>query len=638
MPQWKFPPVRKEYPLTDPVQNEFFTTESIGGLTKALVREVIQNSLDARRDKGPVTICFNFDGIKRKASGDKANKYFADLKKHLYAENSGLRRDSIPLLSDDVPFVTIEDFGTSGLEGDVSEHDVAENDNLRHDFYWFWRNVGRSGKSKEELGRWGLGKSIFPALSQVNAFFGVSVRGSDAHCSLMGQCVLKTHRDKINMPRCSPYGYYGIFRAENGDEYYALPVEDENELQEFCSTFRLKRGTQPGLSIVIPFPYDDLQSEGVKEAVVQQWFWPILTDRLKVIIYARGEELMLDADSLENVVSELKQDNDSGSAAGFVRLAKWAIGLPGKEYVTLAPPSGRAPKWDDVHMDNAVRVRLQHQFRQGAPVAFRIRVTVREENRTPEDSYFNLYLQRDSDLRQGEAHCVRAGITIPNALRKAQYPQRGIRALLVVEDHPLCTFLGDAENPAHTEWQENSQKFRGKYQYGSSLLAFIKNSIHKVAAMLILVAEGIDKSILENIFYIDLPEREDKEEHEKNKTSINALEISSRPAPFAVYASKGGFKITRNPKAESPPKSADVKVAYAVHKGNPFSRYHELDFCLNREPIRVETLGVKITRQERNELSFMVTDDNFEINVSGFDPFRDVVIEINENSERKRDS
>ena len=44
----------------DPIEGEFFTTEAIGSITDGLVRESIQNSLDAAAGDGPVTICFSF--------------------------------------------------------------------------------------------------------------------------------------------------------------------------------------------------------------------------------------------------------------------------------------------------------------------------------------------------------------------------------------------------------------------------------------------------------------------------------------------------------------------------------------------------------------------------------------------------
>jgi len=47
-----------------------------------------------------------------------------------------------------------------GDEPDDSAENMAE-----EPFYYFWRNIGRSQKDKMRLGRWGLGKQVFPASS-----------------------------------------------------------------------------------------------------------------------------------------------------------------------------------------------------------------------------------------------------------------------------------------------------------------------------------------------------------------------------------------------------------------------------------------------------------------------------------------
>ncbi|RMF75507.1 MAG: hypothetical protein D6738_03630 [Acidobacteria bacterium] len=50
MADWLFAPMRPGDLNIDPVEREFFATEALGGITDALVRESIQNSLDAAVD------------------------------------------------------------------------------------------------------------------------------------------------------------------------------------------------------------------------------------------------------------------------------------------------------------------------------------------------------------------------------------------------------------------------------------------------------------------------------------------------------------------------------------------------------------------------------------------------------------
>ncbi|MBE9544772.1 MAG: hypothetical protein IMF02_09795, partial [Proteobacteria bacterium] len=59
-PQWRFREMRPGEINVDPIEGEFFTTEAIGSITDALVRESIQNSLDAAQGNEPVTVRFSF--------------------------------------------------------------------------------------------------------------------------------------------------------------------------------------------------------------------------------------------------------------------------------------------------------------------------------------------------------------------------------------------------------------------------------------------------------------------------------------------------------------------------------------------------------------------------------------------------
>lgn len=47
-PEWRFRRMQPGEMNIDPIEGEFFSTEALGSLADALVREAIQNSLDAR--------------------------------------------------------------------------------------------------------------------------------------------------------------------------------------------------------------------------------------------------------------------------------------------------------------------------------------------------------------------------------------------------------------------------------------------------------------------------------------------------------------------------------------------------------------------------------------------------------------
>ena len=137
-----------------PWEREFFVEES---LNERLVREVIQNSLDASiaRVQGtgvPVRVRFSLEGLLNPLPPAKTKRYFTGLRDHLYAglDDSAFasRIRSENLLEGDVPFLVVEDAGTIGLGGDWTQFDDSEAQSAQDNhFYcssetWGGRKIG----------------------------------------------------------------------------------------------------------------------------------------------------------------------------------------------------------------------------------------------------------------------------------------------------------------------------------------------------------------------------------------------------------------------------------------------------------------------------------------------------------------
>jgi len=279
--EWKFREMSRGEINVDPIEGEFFATEALGSLSDALVRESIQNSLDAKADNGPVTVRFSFYSKPSIQSESRQiiEPYFNGLMAHLKAKHSGL--NDVPELPENMEYILIEDYGTRGLQGDIRQYDDLDDDVGKNDFYYFWRNIGRTRKQTTDLGRWGLGKTVFQAASRINSFFGMTRRAEDSRALLMGQSVLKIH--KVKGRRYAPYGYYGTFK-----EALPLPIEDAAFLEKFSDHFQIDRKEKPGLSIMIPYPEKDqdkdIDPKDFIKSVIKHYFFPILSGYLIVEI------------------------------------------------------------------------------------------------------------------------------------------------------------------------------------------------------------------------------------------------------------------------------------------------------------------------------------------------------------------
>jgi len=642
-PTWRFRPMAPAELNIDPVEEEFFTTEALEDMSEALVREAIQNSLDAARGEEAVLVRFALAWL----SDERAQKRFLDpLLPHLEAVADKL---DFPEKGGPCTFLTVEDFGTRGLEGDCRQlEDTAGQQSsdrrTRNDFYYFWRNVGRSAKGLSERGRWGLGKTVFPACSRIRAFFGLTVRLQEPRVLLMGKAVLWIHR--LNATRFAPYGYWAVFEDE-----VPYPVSEGSHIRRFSEAFGLTRKeSEPGLSVVIPYPDPEITEERLIEAVLRQYFFPIVEGRLIVEIRdRRGEWTRIDARTIPEV-AEKRLRGRKRRYLGLIRLAMWIHGPQGTEPVELkAPAPNASPQRLEECIEGNALADLRRLFESCRPIALKIPLFVHRARERrggrrrkaadaapePVKTFFELYMQRDEDLGRGEGFFVRQGITIenPTVVRPP-----GVRWIVNVSDAALATFLGDAENPAHTEWQRNARSLKQRYTYGPSTVDYVRSAPRRMVALLTRQAAKEDRGLLRSIFSLPLDQGQARAvtgegAAEAAERAVARAEAVPELAPaqksfLSVLAVENGFSLLGKQDRSGSPRELSVTVAYEVNRGDPFKRYSPLDFELNRSPIRLRCAGCRIAEVGFNRLRLTVTQPAFELEVSGFDPNRDLRVRI----------
>lgn len=131
---------------------KFFQSEEVADRTTAVVREGIQNSLDAA----------SADSVNvRIAVGEISSDLMRPYSLELFAHLDGIRdhASDVPQPNDAVRFLAFEDFNTTGLAGDPKEWEQSEGH--ENPFFNFFRGEGVSDKSNEARGRHGVGKLVF---------------------------------------------------------------------------------------------------------------------------------------------------------------------------------------------------------------------------------------------------------------------------------------------------------------------------------------------------------------------------------------------------------------------------------------------------------------------------------------------
>jgi hypothetical protein len=613
----------------DPIQSEFFSIEALDGLTEALVRETIQNTLDAGQPGKKVKVRFWLSGSDDAVSFKLADQYFPALWPHLQAKGSGLQ--SVPAITEDVPFLTIEDFQTRGLRGNpTQEKDEA---GTKNDFYYFWRNVGRSGKEEKDRGRWGLGKNVFPASSRINTFFGLTVRDEQPRGLLMGQSVLKVH--EIQGERRYPYGYFGVTQEDG----FAMPTGDASFLAKFAADFSITRKDELGLSLVIPFPDSDITQERILRSVIRQYFFPILAGALVVSVGSNGSEKYLDESSLLAHVNGM-DEAFRREIEPFLKLAEWACHVDNFIEVKDLPPE-ISPQWSENSVPAEVTSVVRPKFESGEHLAFRVPLLVKPKDGTTQSSYFKVFLQRDLGLENHRAAFIREGLIVTDATKTKL---SGVYAIVVIDDKPLATLLGDAENPAHTEWQSRSAHFKGRYHQGAPTLSYVKNSVAQLVQMLTSSKENSDPTALADVFFV--PKAQDPEESRKltiKKPTPGPEPPGPQPVPgpnrpaVRVTQLKGGFAV-HGLAGSTLPEFVRVTVAYEIRRGNAFKRYQPADFELDKAPLQVSSEGATVHQSGLNRMVIGDLKPDFKVVVTGFDAARDIVVRATPEAPRDKEA
>ena len=144
-PQWIFKKADPDDVGRDSVTSEFFESSRL----EAVVREAIQNSLDAASGK-PVIVRFYHSGTKGAISGGDYAKRFRgeSIDVHYLNPDSGIAT-MVPSVSEPCDYLVIEDFQTTGLTGDVTMRPTAEElaaDQKAGNYYNYFFRENRSNK------------------------------------------------------------------------------------------------------------------------------------------------------------------------------------------------------------------------------------------------------------------------------------------------------------------------------------------------------------------------------------------------------------------------------------------------------------------------------------------------------------
>ena len=353
------------------------------------------------------------------------------------------------------------------------------------------------------------------------------------------------------------------------------------------------------------------------EGVLKHYFFPILTGQLEVEV--DGE--LINCATFDSVAAKYVTNELRPELIEFIRKIDQAQ--------KTEPDIILDSKWVS-DIESAIGQEKLAQLRQaftneGTLIHARVPISLRKIDGTLQETYFDLFLMKGTQGAKGESLYIRSTITVPNESR--YFSAADTFAALIAKDEPIASFLGDAENPAHTQWNGSAEKLKQNWKAGSTRLSEIRNSLRLLYKALGQMEEFTEQDALLDFFSI-----EDMESGKKRRKAVIKPPVPPIPVTKKAYriaAKKGGFAIRPGGGLthEELPVIVKVRVAYDVLSGNPLKRYDPLDFRIDQAPISIQSKGAQIATPAPNSLEIEITDVDFSVDVNGFDVNRDLLVD-----------
>lgn len=628
MAQWFFEEVSPNAKNRNPGWDEYFTSNN--SKIESLVREAIQNSLDAWLDKNkpdddptrqPVEIRIYYSGQEEALSEEAFAQYRQGADVHYAAPECGIK---VPTGA--CPYIVFEDFNTTGLIGSVRDEDDKP-------YYKFFKCENWSDKTANDLGKWGIGKVAFPISSALRTFFAYSRRcdgSSDFSDILVGQYLLKHHH--LDGKKYTPDGWYGIC----GEDGIWLPETDSETILHFRQIFHVERGREgeprSGTSIVVPF-VEEFRIMDLKKAVLENFLHAILTGKLKVRIEIgnHSQVEVFDKDNILGIRNFLAGGEDTRGLIPFLDVLQSGMQKQPNERIVLNLPMNGLPRWHPSMIPaekiEQLRKSLENVDDNGVPetVAITVPCPILYKDKTPIKSAFSVYLRKCDELGKLRPRFYRKGLYINKVNVQSL---SGYLAAVVVEGE-VANMLNEAEPPSHSEWRDLTGRFKTLMNYPTDHIAFVTGSARHIIHFLEAASNEMDMNAMKRFFFVP-KNRQTSNAKRRKKPGLEKIKgahekfyrLSCLDGPDGV-----GFSLGKGP-APFEPFEMTVSCLYNTLSGK--AKYDLNDFDMsdaNAIKIAYGPGDLDITRHKQSiTIRVQQGQEGFWVRVTGFDRNRDLIL------------
>lgn len=527
-PKWTFEQVPPGVVERNPVSEEFFANDT---RLESVIRESIQNSLDARADVNqPVEVRIYFSGDKDKLSASRFEKYWNEGEGRFNDSDNGLTRP-IPSKKDDCTFLVIEDFNTTGLTGPTDEKPRIEKPEYRNDwnyYNYFFRENGSTKTDGSTLGSWGSGKCVFQRASRLKVSFAYSIRnGYMPQKFLVGKATLKNNQDE-NGVTWSPDGWFGLlaeYDSQRPNKMLKCPIVDEKFLSTFCEDFNLVRKEECGTSIVIPYVHlvkkgeksgAEFNQHNLIRSVLRNFLVALYKDDLvvKIKVGKEGHETTISKATFQEFASFLPSVEDKDAVVTSLHqsliIETLSESLPEGQIFTLKM-SDPTFKWTKDLFEDEQLEKMQRILHARKLCCVKVPVSVFKkvegtDEIIKEQACFRVAIKRMELKKSLSPVFFRAGLLIDAA---SNVKLNAYIAAVIIENDALAKLLVAAEPPSHNKWNYDSDRVVKGYDKPRSHIQYVTTAVKNILDIIASSNREANWDPLSSIFGISKPKGKD---------------------------------------------------------------------------------------------------------------------------------
>lgn len=621
MTQWQFRTLNpNDTSGTSTAEDNFAQEERTS--VDILVRECIQNPLDARLEAENVQVHFKWRTLNSDAStfvGDLLTEEF-----RTQQVSAGLAKASDTPTAVDV--LVIEDFGTIGLRG-CYDDSAVEGDEQNWNAFWF--REGEGAKPSKSNGGAGQGKLTMYVASQIRTVAALTTRAADSKRLLFGSCRFRRNY-VIGKDRYAREARWG---DTSDPDKLAMPVQDNSILDKYEEELGIQRGVSSGTTFLIPMPDPAITPEAITAAVINEFYFPVLRGTLTV--YVNTQEI-----SSATIAALAAQ------FAGGLRLAApyrafldqiAEVHLNEPPLATFDERWGNAPKLSPDHLPVGRIQAVRDAFQSGAIISAAFPIRVSSVASGPKQGLLRVFLQ---EAAPNEIHelFVRQDLAVDKekSLRTAKRLAPA-RALILIDDEILSRFLAAAEEPTHREWNGSRPKLKLQFRNAADTLKLVRHAASRLLELLVPPATKDNLALAS--FFPDVSARKEmpKAKQPKKKDAPDGGDsgiVDASPPKqrkLELLALDDGALIRINPAMAEHcvfPLACKLELAYATELGKPFDQWDAADFYLTDKSHVIKAADVQEIAPRGNQISFEISGPEGNISISGFDKHRQLEMRL----------